>query len=62
MTHPFGSPVKTYDGIPQKGIWQSVARLNMDHEAVIGHVVTKKEFENIVVIYNNHTKLLYSLK
>ena len=62
MTHPFGSPVKSYDGVPQKGVWQSASKLHMDHQAVIGHNVTKKELNNIIVLYNNHATLLSSLK
>ena len=62
MTHPLGSPVKTFDGIPKKGIWQMCEKLNMDHQAVIGHLVSKREFANIIVLYNEHSKLLYSLK
>ena len=62
MTHPFGSLVKSYDGVPQKGVWQSVSKLHMDHQAVIGHMVTKKELNNIIVLYNNHATLLSSLK
>jgi len=62
MTHPFGSPVKTYDGVPQKGVWQIAGRLHMDHKAVIGHMVSKKETDDIVVFYNDHAKLLSSLK
>lgn len=62
MTHPFGSPVKTFDGFCQKGIWQVCEKLHMDHEAVIGHHVSKSKFKNIIVIYNEHAELLYSLK
>ena len=62
MTHPFGSPVKTFNGIPEKGIWQMFQKLHLDHQAVIGHSVSKKEFDNTIVLYTNHSKLLYSLK
>ena len=62
MTHPSGSPVKTFDGIPQKGIWQICKKLHMDHEAVIGHLVSKDNFKNIIVLYKEHANLLYSLK
>ena len=62
MTHPAGSPVKTFDGSSKKGVWQFAGKLHMDHEAVIGHLVSKKEFESTIVLYNNHVKLLASLK
>jgi hypothetical protein len=62
MTHPFGSPVSIFDGNPQKGIWQIVDRLHMDHQAVIGHLVTKEELEDIIVFYKEHAMLLSLLK
>jgi len=62
MTHPYGSPVKTLDGIPERGIWQVADKLHLNHQAVIGHLVSKKKFEDVIVIYNNHAKLLYSLQ
>ena len=62
MSHPSGSTVKNYDGIPQKGIWQIVERVNLDHQAVIGHNASKGETKNIIALYNKHTKLLYSLE
>ena len=62
MSHPSGSTVKNYDGIPQKGIWQIVERVNLDHQAVIGHNASKSETKNIIALYNKHTKLLYSLE
>ena len=62
MTHPSGSQFIIYDGIPHKGIWQSMGKIHMDHQTVIGHLVSKKEIDNIIVLYNNHAKLLYSLQ
>ena len=62
MTHPFGFPVETYSGTPKTGIWQVFEKLYLDHQAVIGHSISKKKFANIIVYYNNHSKLLYSLK
>ena len=57
-----GSAVQPYDGIPKKGVWQTVERLHMDHLAVIGHHTTKRKFKNIIVLYNSHAKLLENLK
>ena len=62
MTHPNGSHYKNYAGTPEKGIWQVFNKLHMDHQAIIGHHITKREFQNIAVLYSNHAKLLYSLK
>ena len=62
MTHPQGSTAVNYDGRPVRGIWQHVEKLHMDHQAVIGHNVSRKEHENILALYKNHCTLLYSLK
>ena len=62
MNNPRGSPVIKYDGKPKKGVWQMCTKLHMDHQAVIGHLVTDKEFEDIAVFYNEHARLLSSLK
>ena len=62
MSHPFGSEVIPFNGSPIKGVWQTVSRLNMDHQAVIGHGLFGNEHESLFVLYNNHCDLLYSLK
>ena len=62
MTHPMGSPVKDFDGVPQRGVWQVAERLHMDHQAIIGHLVSNGEFESTIVLYRNHLALLSSLK
>ena len=62
MTHPTGSSATYYNGIPQKGIWQITGRLHMDHQAVIGHFISKREFEDILVLYSLHAELLLSLR
>ena len=61
MSHPFGSKVAQFAGVPIPGVWQVIKKLNMDHQAVIGHGVSKKERGNLLVLYNNHCKLLYQL-
>ena len=62
MSHPHNSNVISLTTIPQKGIWQSVSKLNIDHQGVIGHAVTEKEHNDIFVLYKEHCKLLYTLK
>jgi len=61
MTHPFGSKYTIFDNIPKKGVWQTMELLHMDHEAVIGHLVSKSTINNLIVLYKEHVKLLYSL-
>ena len=62
MSHPLGSEMVFFNGIPVPGVWQSVKKLNMDHQAVIGHGISKKQHEDLIVLYNNHCQLLYLLK
>jgi len=51
-----------YSGTPQKGLWVSLPRLNIDHQAIIGHHASKADRDSLIVLYNDHCKLLYSLK
>ena len=62
MSHPFDAEMEPFNGNPVTGLWQSINRLKMDHQAVIGHGVFKKQHKNIFALYNNHCNLLYSLK
>jgi len=61
MSHPFDAEMIPFNGNPVTGIWQSVNSLKMDHQAIIGHGVFKKQYKNIIALYNNHCNLLYSL-
>jgi triacylglycerol lipase len=62
MTHPVGSEMVQFSGNPITGTWQTMEKLNMDHQAVIGHGVSKKQHEDLFVLYNKHCQLLYLLK
>ena len=62
MHGPLNKKIITYTGIPQKAVWQKMQKLNMDHQAVIGHMSNKKSTKNIFALYNEHIKLLNSLK
>ena len=62
MSHPFDAEMIPFNGNPVTGIWQLVNRLRMDHQAVVGHGVLKKQHEDIFALYNHHCSLLYSLK
>jgi len=50
-----------FDGSPKQGVWQVMSRVNMDHQAVVGHGINKNERANLFVLYIDHCKLLYSL-
>jgi len=62
MSHPSGSEMLIFSGNPVSGVWQSMEKLNMDHQAVIGHNLSRRQYDDIFVLYNNHCQLLYSLK
>ena len=62
MTHPFGSEMMRFTGNPTKGTWQTMERINMDHQAVIGHNISRKDHDDLFALYNSHCQLLYQLK
>ena len=62
MTNPSGSIMQIFDGNPQKGIWQMSGKLHMDHQAIIGHHITNREHEDLIVFYKDHCKSLYNLR
>ena len=45
MDGPAGSTIIKFDGYPKKGVWQTMKKLKMDHQAVVGHLSTKRELE-----------------
>ena len=51
-----------YEGEASKGVWMKLPPVNLDHQAIIGHHAGKAGREDLVVLYNTHCKLLYSLK
>ena len=62
MTHPKGSKMLHFTGNPTTGTWQIMEKLNMDHQAVIGHNISDQKHGVLFALYNNHCKLLRLLK
>ena len=62
MSHPFGSEIIDYSGILKTGVWQSMEKLNMDHQSVIGHGNSLNENKILLVLYKEHCALLCSLE
>ena len=62
MDGPTGSTIIKFDGYPKKGVWQTMEKLKMDHQAVVGHLSTKRELELLFVLYNNHARMVSSLQ
>ena len=62
MSHPFGSDMVHFDGNPITGVWQSLERINMDHQAIIGHNISSKQKNYLVALYNKHCNLLYAVQ
>jgi len=54
-------PTKMYNGIPEKGIWQKEAEINMNHHGIIGIHLSKNKSNKIFDIYKIHCQLLYTL-
>ena len=61
MTQIGDNKMPLFNGNPIQGKWVAMPPLNMDHQAVVGHGIGKKERETLLVLYMNHCKLLYSL-
>jgi len=55
------APEMKSNGNPQKGIWQNIETLHMDHHRVIGGPVPERESSEVFKIYYKHCSLLYSL-
>ncbi|MBC8312248.1 MAG: lipase [Candidatus Marinimicrobia bacterium] len=55
------APFKLFDGVVEKGIWQSIETLHMDHHHVIGGHIPESESSEVFKIYLEHCSLLYSL-
>ena len=62
MDGPHNAQIIKYDGIPKKGVWQTMNKIPLDHQTVIGHLASEKELNNIYAIYNNHLRMLSRLK
>ena len=62
MNGPMGSTILKYEGYPIKGVWQTMNKIKMDHQAIIGHMASKKELKLLIALYNEHARLLSTLK
>jgi hypothetical protein len=62
MQAPNGEKIIQYSDNPKPGVWQHIKKLHIDHQVIIGHGASDKEQENIFALYNDHCRLLYSLK
>ena len=62
MDGPANQNIILYNAPPIKGVWQKMQKINMDHQAIIGHMGTKTSNQNIFVLYNKHIELLKSLQ
>ena len=61
MDGPSNQKIIPFETPPQKGVWQKMETINLDHQAIIGHMGSKANNQNIIVLYNKHIELLKSL-
>ena len=62
MTKMGDTIMPPYSGTAEKGLWVVLPRLNIDHQSIIGHNASRSDRDSLIVLYNDHCKLLYSLK
>ena len=61
MLGPAHSDVKEFKGDIQKGIWQHMGKINLDHNEIIGHHINNKKLHIIKEIYERQCKIIYTL-
>lgn len=54
-------PWQTYTGIPVPGVWQFMQYIHMCHMTVVGHSKFKGDEADLIALYQNHCRILYSL-
>ena len=62
MTKIGDNIMPSYSGAAMKGTWIAMPALHYDHQAIVGHNMSADNRDSLLVLYNNHFKLLYSLK
>ena len=61
MPGPNNSMIKDYDGFIEKGVWQHMDKINLDHNEIIGHHINRKKKNDLKEFYLNHCSLIYTL-
>ena len=61
MIGPENAKKKDFNGEPEKGIWQFIGKVYLDHNEIIGHNVNQAKLDVVKFLFMNHCKLLYTL-
>jgi len=55
-------PAIIYSGTPEKGVWQNVNTLHVDHHHIVGGHLSESQSMSVLNIYSQHCRILYSLE
>ena len=61
MIGPQNAEIKDFDGEPEKGIWQFIGKVYLDHNEITGHNVNQTKLDVVKFLFLNHCELLYTL-
>ena len=61
MLGPSNSNVIEYKGLIQKGIWQHMGKIDLDHNEIIGHHINDEKLHMIKEIYQRQCRMIYTL-
>ena len=62
MLGPSHSNIIEYKGLIQKGIWQHMGKINLDHNEIIGHHINNEKLHMIKEIYERQCRIIYTLE
>ena len=62
MLGPSHSNIIEYKGLIQKGIWQHMEKINLDHNEIIGHHINNEKLHMIKEIYERQCRIIYTLE
>ena len=61
MIGPENAKNKNFNGEPEKGIWQFIGKVYLDHNEITGHNINQEKQEVVKFLFLNHCELLYTL-
>jgi len=61
MYAPLTEPSTVFNGISQKGIWQTIEKVHLDHHQILGRSASDEQINLMLEKFTTHCKLLWSL-